>query len=308
MQTDRSTRKNIYLLFCLISLWVFVDTMLAADSLKILTFNTWKVEDTQPGKDFIVKIVLASQADIVGFQELSCGQEISDTLGWHLLDQTGGRNIISRFPIKQTASDQAGVKIELAPGKTIWLFNAHLPAWPYQPYDLRDGKLKQDETSTIEAAEKARGAKVALLLKSINDSNILSANEIVFITGDFNEPSCLDWTEAVAKDTARTYDLKVNWPVSRHILDVGFKDSFRTLKPDPVSDHGYSWTPRPEPNEVFDRIDIVYYYGNSVQPVSVCNIGPDITNPDTDIEFIEYPSDHRAVLAEFLLDYKPADE
>jgi PKD repeat protein len=91
----------------------------------------------------------------------------------------------------------------------------------------------------------------------------------------------------------------VEWPASKRIIDFGFTDSLRTVRPDEVYDHAYTWTPLPGSNEVHDRIDIIYFAGSDVTPISVKNIGPVGSNPNTDIEYAGYPSDHRAVLAAF---------
>ena len=81
----------------------------------------------------------------------------------------------------------------------------------------------------------------------------------VFLTGDFNSPSHLDWTPAVAAvrdDVPYPFD----WPVSRALADAGFRDSYREVHPDPVAVPGFTWTPgglESDPNEVHDRIDWV---------------------------------------------------
>ena len=62
--------------------------------------------------------------------------------------------------------------------------------------------------------------------------------------------------------------------------------------------------PNPNANEVHDRIDFVYYKaGANIVPVEALNIGHDINDGFTDIAVQPYPSDHRAVIVEFDLDY-----
>jgi endonuclease/exonuclease/phosphatase family metal-dependent hydrolase len=276
----------------------------AAGQLKIMSFNTWTVDDTQSGRGTIVDIVKTGGADIVGFQELSHAAEIAASLGWHL-HPNGDKPIISRYPIAAASPGGHGARIELPCGNRAWVFNVHLPAYPYQPYDLRDGKLSKNEAAVIAAAVSARGAQVTALLNDIAAARAMNAEDMIFVTGDFNEPSCLDWTEAAVSRTGRTYDLKVEWPASERMIGAGFKDALRTVRPDEVSDCAYTWTPIPGRNEVHDRIDFVYFDGSAVTPISVRNIGPVGTDPNTDIEYEGYPSDHRAVLAVFTV-FAPA--
>jgi len=268
------------------------------NQLKILSFNVWTVDDTQNGRTAIADIVRASGADVVGFQELSHAAEVAASLGWHL-HPNSARSILSRFPIAAASPGGQGVRIELPCGARAWVFNVHLPAYPYQPYDLRDGTLAKNEAAVITAANSVRGAQVTSVLNDIAASGAMNSGDMVFLTGDFNEPSCLDWTEAAVSRTGRTYDLKVEWPASKRVIDAGLKDSLRTIRPDEVNDCAYTWTPIPSGNEVHDRIDFVYFAGYGVTPVSVQNIGPVGSNPNTDIEYPGYPSDHRAVLATF---------
>jgi endonuclease/exonuclease/phosphatase family metal-dependent hydrolase len=272
----------------------------AAEQLKILSFNVWSVENTQSGRNTIVDIINTSGADVVGFQELSNATQIAASLGWHL-HQNGERPIMSRYPIVAGSPGKQGARIALPSGAYAWVFNVHLQAYPYQPYDLRDGKLAKNEAAVIAAANNTRGSQVTALLNDITAAGVMTSGDKVFLTGDFNEPSCHDWTQAAVDSTSRTYDLKVDWPAARRIIDFGFTDSLRTVRPDEVNDRAYTWTPLPGSNEVHDRIDIIYFAGPDVTPIAVHNIGPVENNPNTDIQYAGYPSDHRAVLATFTL-------
>ena len=273
---------------------------LAVNELKVMSFNTWSVEETASGRAAIVDIVKKSGADIVGFQELGYAEEIASALGWyHHAEPQGSTQIMSRYQIIAASKSGYGAKLALPGGINAWIFNAHLPAYPYQPYDLRDNKVSKNEAAVISAANSARGSQITQILNDISATVGTDTSDLLFLTGDFNEPSCLDWTQAMTDASSRTYDLKIDWPASRSVLDSGLKDSFRTVRPDEVNDHGYSWTPKPSANEVFDRIDIIYFSGKKLTVSSVKNIGEDISNPDTDIAYENYPSDHRAVLATF---------
>jgi exonuclease III len=277
------------------------------DSLRIMTFNVWTGEGTQAGRDKLREIMLASGADIIGVQELgdSAGRSIAAAMGFHYYQQSGGDiQVVSRYPIVAHSPGNLGVNIALSPTQNVWLFNAHLAAYPYQPYDLQDGNLPKNENAVIAAANSARGGQVTTYLNDM--ANALGSGLPVFFTGDFNEPSFLDWTAEAASATPRTFDLKVQYPASKRIVDAGMTDSFRAVRPDEVSDTAYTWTPGyPYPtitsNEVHDRIDIIYHAGPGVTATSAFNVGPLDGNPNTHLSVAGYNADHRAVVVEYTI-------
>ena len=128
-----------------------------------MSFNVWSGENSQAGRNKIVEIILSGEADIIGVQEMGNGEgeSIANSLGFHYHQQSGGDiQVISRFPIVRQSPSNLGVLIEINPRQNVWLFNAHLAPYPYQPYDLRDGILGMEESTVIAAAEAARGSKV----------------------------------------------------------------------------------------------------------------------------------------------------
>jgi endonuclease/exonuclease/phosphatase family metal-dependent hydrolase len=277
------------------------------DSLRIMSFNVWSGEGTQAGRNKLREIMLAGGADIIGVQELddSAGRSIAAAMGFHYYQQSGGDiQVISRYPIVAHSPGNLGVNIALSPTRNIWLFNAHLAAYPYQPYDLQDGILPQNENAVIAAANSARGGQVTTYL---NDMNVaLGSGQPVFFTGDFNEPSHLDWTAEAASATPRPFDLKVQYPASKRIVDAGMIDSFRAVRPDEVSDTAYTWTPGyPYPTlsatEVHDRIDIIYHTGPGVTATSAFNVGPLDGNSNTHLSVAGYNADHRAVVVQYTI-------
>ncbi|WP_197528597.1 endonuclease/exonuclease/phosphatase family protein [Aeoliella mucimassa] len=301
--------RTLALLCCImVCRCIQADEPAAGQPLRIMTFNVWSGENTTGGRNKLVEIIEASQADIVGLQEMgnTAGQQVASALGMYYQQQSGGDiQVLSRFPIVNTTTSGRGVQISLAEQTDVWLFNSHLAAYPYQPYDLRDGALPMDEAAVIAAAEAARGATVDSYLGEMQ--SLLQSGQPVFFTGDFNEPSHLDWTAEAATATLRPYDLQVAYPASSKIVAAGMTDSFRAVRPDEVNDPGYTWTPGyPPPNqsrdEVHDRIDIVYHSGIGVTPSTAEIIGPDYGDGISDIEVAGYNADHRAVVVEYLID------
>ena len=270
--------------------------------LRVLSWNIWSA-DANYAK--INEVIQTTGADVIGFQELGRVGSVVSSLetatgeDWHSHGM-----IISRFPIIGTSG--LGALIQITPEQTAWVFNVHFAPYPYQPYDLRDGKLAQNEAVVVAAAESVRGGQADSLVTAITNSGAMDAGVTVFVTGDFNEPSHLDWTQEAADATARPYDLKVEYPTSKKMTTLGLGDAFRTVWPDEVARTGYTWTPgTPPPNvgatEVHDRIDFVYYWGTGVTAIDAVTVGIDDTNPNTDIAITGYPSDHRAVLGTFVL-------
>ncbi|HEV8607339.1 MAG TPA: endonuclease/exonuclease/phosphatase family protein [Tepidisphaeraceae bacterium] len=182
--------------------------------------------------------------------------------------------------------------MQVAPGKEAFVFDAHLSPYPYQPYDLRD-HLITTEAQAITSANNARGSQINQVLSEA--APYISAGRAVFLTGDMNEPSHLDWTTAAA--TAGLHAIKVAWPASTSTVNAGFRDSYRQFHPNEVAFPGNTWTPAPAANEVHDRIDFVYSSGPGVTTTNSQLLGESTVKAD--IVVTPYPSDHRAVVSTF---------
>jgi endonuclease/exonuclease/phosphatase family metal-dependent hydrolase len=281
--------------------------------LRVMTFNLWQGGDQ--GKQPLgqtAEVIRAAGADVAGLQETAGlapqgrrrpdnAAKIAAMLGWHYVDQGEGTGIISRYPIVATTPKQRGVEIELPGGARVYVFNVHLMHAPYQPYQLLsipygDGVFIKTEREAIEQAKKARGAQVAELLGEIE--GIRGDGLAVFVTGDFNEPSHLDWTKPAA--AAEKCPIKVEWPSTKALADAGFIDALRKVRPDEVTDRANTWTPTTEPGDPkdrHDRIDLVMFGGSGVRVKEVKLVGEDRRFADVVVR--PYPSDHRAVVAEF---------
>jgi endonuclease/exonuclease/phosphatase family metal-dependent hydrolase len=267
----------------------------------VLTFNVLK-GGALDGKPLsrTRDVILASEADVVGVQESDGNASaLAALLGWDCRVFSFDRGnemgnvdvaILSRFPITQTLV--SGVRVQVAPNEEAYVFTAHPNAYPYQPYDIRDGKLK-NEPQTIRAAQDARGPQIVALIREVKP--YIDARRAVFVTGDFNEPSHLDWTTAA--DEARLHAFKVAWPASTALVAAGLRDSYRQVHPNAVKSVANTWTSVPENNEVHDRIDFVYWSGSGVSVTDSRILGESATAADLVID--KYPSDHRAVVSTF---------
>ena len=278
---------------------------------KIMSFNIWYGGD-QVDFNWIIEAIKKSDADIVGLQEPDGKTlEIAALAGYPYADVR--RHIISKFPLFDSGVGErteegnplysiAGVDSNtvhawalVAPGKVIAVANTHLTSNPYGPELVRDGKtpaeVLQNETDT-------RVPEAQALADGL--SGLAKAGTPVFLVGDFNSPSHLDWTEAMMK-VRPAIKFLVEWPASKLMADIGFTDSYRAAHPDPVKSLGLTWTPGyPHPyvrnSETHDRIDFVW--AANAQTVSSEIVG-EAGNPEVSIPLSPWPSDHRAVVSTF---------
>lgn len=282
-------------------------------TLKVMSYNIHRggvVLLKQPLSQTAKAIQLA-KADIVGIQETRSPkgdklEELAKLLGWNH-DMGKGSNILTRYEIIESL--YSGVKVKLDSDSHAYIFNVHLSSHPYQPYQLleirprwhkhtNDITFIKTEAEAIEWAKKARGAEIAKVLRQVK--SIPDKEAPVFVVGDFNEPSHLDWTEAAAK-TGR-HPIKVAYPTSTEMAKAGFSDSYRKFYPDEMKNPGLTWSPKykiDDPTTHPDRIDFVYFKGNGLKVTDVKIIGENEENADMVVT--PYPSDHRAVVADFEL-------
>ncbi|MEC9460111.1 MAG: endonuclease/exonuclease/phosphatase family protein [SAR324 cluster bacterium] len=308
-------------------------------TLRILSYNIYW-GGYQKDLEETIEVIRKSGADLVGIQE-NVNREyedqtpkIAEALGFSyvrhaVLDsleefgakgnklrarwtQQAGQSTLSRHPITAQSPGGSGIQVELPSVEKVWMFNTHLWHYPYAPYQLMNVGYYQGDSidpdtpdAELQAINSARIAHETEINKVLWDiKSILSSGEPVFLTGDFNEPAHLDWTTESAQ--AGLHPLKVSFPTSIQITEAGLKDAFRELFPDPVTVPGFTWpagtypeTPDSSVADPEDRIDFIYFTGEKVQVKNVQRLGE--AADTSDISFVNYPSDHRAVLATFEL-------
>ena len=275
--------------------------------------------------DEIASAIQCARADIVGIQE-DCptnSNVILDELGegWYRAGK-----LYSKFPAQLLHSNKNRslevVDVELAGSRIVRIVNCHW--WPnnYGPF-LAQEKLRADpqlDLNHLAELVKEKGARrggtrgyratIEPLEKAIEEKRA------IFLVGDFNEPSHLDWTEHYAKNgsdrwvenpTGTPLRLALQWPGSVLLKNIGMVDSFRQVHPNEVKKPGNTWTPsypdqtpgrRPYGDQVLDRIDRIYHHGNDVKVVSAQVVGERGDTSDIVIQG-RWPSDHRAVVIEY---------
>ncbi len=206
----------------------------------------------------LARIIEASGADVVGVQEPERNtRKLAGLLGWYASPQA---HVISRFPILDPPGvDGLYAFVEPAPGRVVAVANIHLPSTPYGPYQVRKGWPRHDVLAAGATAA-APGTEDAC---SASCPKLAAEGIPVFLTGDFNSPSYLDWTAAVAAAGPRSRTPSRGrrarrWPKR------GSATPTATPTPTRCQDPGFTWSPGgPEtrPNDFSDRIDWVLHAG-----------------------------------------------
>jgi exonuclease III len=241
----------------------------------------------------MIDAIRASRADVVGIEEGEHStRRIADELDWYASERL---QIVSRYRLVDPPEGRGRyLFVELRSGRIAAIGNVHLPSDPYGPYLVRDGG------SAEELEELERSVRLPAIQEHLAVLPGLAAKGIpVFLTGDFNSPSHLDWTPEVAA-LREEVPFPFDWPVSRALADTGFRDSYRQVHADPVAKPGFTWTsggPEAVENEVHDRIDWVLAAGQA-QAVKSKILG-EKGGPDVDIGVDPYPTDHRGVVSTF---------
>ncbi len=240
-----------------------------------------------PDTDRVMREV---DADVVGVLESYARlPEIARKTGYPYYNVS--LQLLSKYPIYEPAGgDGLYGLIEVRPGQVVPFFNEHLDYVAWGPRALKNGK---SVASVVESEREVRADALEQPLESMGE--LLDEGYPVFLTGDFNEPSSLDYGEETV-GTREGIDEPVPWPVSEDLFDLGFRDSYREEHPDPLKEPGL--THRSE-----ERIDYVYAAGPSTTLDSKLIGEPGAR--DVDIEFSPWKSDHRAVLSTFEVTPKP---
>ncbi|KAK6346707.1 hypothetical protein TWF696_006822 [Orbilia brochopaga] len=280
---------------------------------RAMTFNMWlggsQVKDSHRKQ---VRFIANTNVDIIGLQDTSGGhpKRLADALGWYFWSPPRSNiGTISRYPIVQgydlVDNAATGMRVALdGDASQINFWSMHLEWTPYGPYDFCFGNMTVEQVLQREA-ESRRIAQVMDVLKAM-DSQLVNANKApVFLVGDANAPSHLDWTEALrSKNCGRA---NIPWPTSVKPTEAGLIDSFRVANPDPAAVPGTTWSPlhatnveggitgKPEPQ---DRIDFIYYKGgiNVVDSKTIVVGNPKEQPQHKDNE---WTTDHAAVITTF---------
>ncbi|MDC5821530.1 endonuclease/exonuclease/phosphatase family protein [Vibrio europaeus] len=281
-------------------------------TVKVLTANLW--HDLEKGYDVGLAEMKHAQADIILTQESDgVNARLAEDLEmyyWQGREGDASVGIFSRFPIVKVLNGmdedldtdrgaQIGAVIDIN-GHEVVVWNNHLDWKQYTaveprgldgnssaPHDLcLPNKLTQQELDAYNAHSR-RPAQARHQSKVLEQ--YIANGTPVFVGGDFNEPSGVDWqhNNILFDRTASDYDFSTH----RITREAGLLDSFRTLYPDTLSYPGITWPVRNAESwtkssavtngcgravDDRDRIDFIYYSDNAtgLELDKVAFIGP----------------------------------
>lgn len=254
-----------------------------------VTIMTFNIENggTQVSFDKVVEVIHKAKADVVGLQEAwGNTSKLAKALGWKYYNNR--QHIISRYPLFEPKDGRSVYTlIEVKPGYVVAMANIHLPDDPYGPDLIRNGA----SATKVEAIESK--VRLPTALPPIQKLATLAQRGVpVFLTGDFNSPSHLDWSR---------HHVAVAWPVTKTAEKSGLKDAYRAKHPNFVKDPAVTWPSNrphvtttsfdgfnPSEDDPHDRIDFIFTGGRT----KVIEASID--------KFVQpWPSDHHAVVAHF---------
>jgi exonuclease III len=206
-----------------------------------------------------LKVIQEERPDILFMQETyCCGMQTAKDAGYkHSVRGSSNLSIHSNYPILEhiklfRAFNSHGAIIDVD-GTKVLCFNIWLH---YLPDFFNDIKTKTPK-ELIAGEAKTRFAEIKQILIEVDSIAKLYPNYPIIIGGDFNSGSHLDWVEATKE---HHYNKVVKWPVSNHMIENGFEDSFREVNLDLESTLQGTWGFL-SGNIISDRIDYIYHKG-----------------------------------------------
>ena len=255
--------------------------------LSVLVYNIEYAGDASTDR-----VIREIDADIVGVLEsYNRLPEIARKTGYPYYNVS--LQLLSKFPILEPSGAEGLYSlIEVQPGYVVAFFNTHLDYVKYGPARLVQGFSKKAVTQSETAV---RANSINILTPDI--ASLIGQGYPVFLTGDLNSPSSLDYTKATV-GTRPGISSEMRWPVSDALFNAGMRDAYRDVHPNPVRVPGITMVdPDFKKGGSGDRIDYIYAGGPSTTLTST--VVGELGGPDVGVGFKKWTSDHRAVLSTF---------
>lgn len=322
----------------------------AAREIKVLQLNIWQEGTSVPGGyESMVDEIAFADADFVMLSEVRnynntrfCDRIVESLKAkgkTYYSFKSKDSGLLSKYPISDSVTifpekDDHGSMYKLVAtlpeGRKVSVYTAHLDYTNCAYYRVRgyDGstwaELSEPDTDleSIMADNVASQRDDAIRLFIADAAKDAEAGNLIFLAGDFNEPSHLDWIEAT-KDSADHHGLVVPWTVTTLLDEAGYADSYRVKYPDPVTHPGYTypadcpgarmkqllWAPKADERE---RIDFIFYRPDKrLKLKDIVIFGPkgSVRRGERMVESSQdpfllpstsnWPTDHKGVLATF---------
>ncbi len=287
--------------------------IMAAD-FTIMSFNVWKQgSQVEDGFNKEISAIREAKADIVCLQESTPehARKVAEALGWQQAGPGSGtaqivtrHKVVDAFQTLRCAA--ARILVSDQPRQEIVVFNCHLDHRFYGPY-AAEAAGATAESVLAEETRSDREEQMVNILAAMKSHLRKSGESPVFLTGDFNCPSHLDWTAATSASHGNVG--AVEWPVSKRILAAGLTDAFRTRHPDPLKEPGNTWSSIHKAPEPQDRIDFIHHAGKSLKLVDCRMFATEVKHtvgrwtdaPLAEVATNTWPSDHFSVVATYTI-------
>ena len=327
-----------------------------------LQLNLWEgIANVANGQEALIKQLAELKPDAASFCEFTSednARTILSAVADELYKRTGirytytckggsgTRGLLTRHPVLsadavngtlwfyRTVIDFYGQQMALYASHAYHMYYAcYLPrgygdgSSPYGWDKLADGPIT-DVDFILEREEKSGRTQIARDLAADTRTQQEQGRLCIF-GGDLNQPSHLDWTEAM-KDKYEHNGCVVAWPVSTTCYADGMKDAYREVYPDPATHPAVTWpvhnkdarkeTQWAAEADERDRIDFVYYRPDAkFAPKKAQIMGPSSMISKSAVvedqfidkaeELIEpvggvWPSDHRGLFITFEVQFR----
>lgn len=347
---NNNTKKIVLSILTLIGCFGLHAEEKQSAKFSVFQFNVWnEARGFNNGFEAIVDVILQSDADFITLSEVRNYDSNFTQRLCEAIKAKGGKSyysfrsddsgLLSSHPIAKhqtvfaLSNDRGSVykAITQIAGRRVALYTAHLDYTHYPCYYPRGyngenwQKLDAPVTDTCEIRKmnlaSHRDEQIEAFIADAQKEKQLGT--LIFLGGDFNEPSHLDWGNDM-KDLFDHNGVVYEWDQSKSLYDNGFTDSYREVWPDATAYPGITYpsdnpdqavsslTWAPEADER-DRIDFIYHGPHKdLKATNAQLVGPKGTiccsqradNPGKDIIMTPkgiWPSDHKAVLIEYTL-------
>jgi len=301
--------KRLIFLLPLCFLLAFQPGVQSSKHIKVMAWNIYHgANEIENGRENAIKIIKEINPDVILMVETyGSGKTIADALGYyfHLIAAEGtppddkriNLSILSRYPFGERIDTEfpfylGGREILIGDQKIRFFSNwFHYDPWSDEPEKL--GKTVEELLSWEKSGKKYEMFKKVLpyLKKYAAESDAVP----VIFGGDMNTVSHLDW----GAETVESHNgLVVPWSVTKTLEEIGLKDTYRLMHPDPVSHPGITWDVKGKNDE--HRIDYIFYKGSKLAVVASETYKAFFNKPllIRDKEIL-YPSDHGIVVSTF---------
>lgn len=321
-----------------------------AREIKVLQLNIWQEGTSVPGGyESMIDEIAYADADFVMLSEVRnynntrlCDRMVESLKSkgkTYYSFKSKDSGLLSKYPISDSVTifpekDDHGSMYKLVAtlpeGQRVSVYTTHLDYTNCAYYRVRgyDGstwaELPEPDTDleSIMADNVASQRDDAIKLFIADAAKDAAAGHLIFLAGDFNEPSHLDWIETT-KDSADHHGMVVPWTVTTLLDEAGYADSYRVKYPDPVTHPGYTypadcpgakmsqllWAPKADERE---RIDFIFFRPDKrlkLKDITIFGPKGSVQRGQRMVETSQdpfllpstenWPTDHKGVLATF---------